>query len=80
MNTQCIKYLASLNTLCNSVAGLVVVLKKTEIKNVDATIEYTQKLITQLQEIQRALLYFKNTPSQRLILSPKPPGSPDGAA
>lgn len=80
MNTLCIKYLARLNTLCNTVAAYITVLRTTEIRNVDATIEYTQKLITQLQEIQRALLYFKNTPSQRLIISPKPPGPPDRPA
>lgn len=78
MNTQyglsvlCIKYLAKLNVLCNSVAALVTVLRSTETKNVDAIIKYNANLITQLQEIQRALVFFKNSPTGTPQF-PKPP-------
>lgn len=82
MNTQygltalCINKLAKLSLLCNSVYALAVVLRSTEAKNVDAVIKYNSQLISELQEIQRTLVYFKNA-------SPCPPQflrPPDGAA
>jgi hypothetical protein len=71
-STQCTKYLAQLNALCNSIAALVTVLRSTEVRNVDAVIKYNSELITKLQEIQRALLYFKNSPPTPST----PPGLP----
>lgn len=77
-STQCIKWLAKLNTTCNSIAALVTVLRFTEISNVDAVIKYNSDLITKLQEIQRALLYFKNTPQK--AIAAVPPEPPKGTA
>lgn len=49
------------------------VLRSTKVTNVDAIIKYNQELITKLQEIQRALLYFKNASSGSNDVPPKDP-------
>lgn len=72
----CIKKLAKLSLLCNSVYALAVVLRSTEAKNVDAVIKYNSQLINELQEIQRTLVYFKNSQTP----PPQFPRPPDGAA
>lgn len=72
LSILCINKLVRLCQLCNSVTALAVVLRSTEAKNVDAVIKYNSQLISELQEIQRALVYFKNaTPAPPQF--PRPP-------
>ncbi len=63
------KYLARLNMACNSLSVLIPTLKQTRIDNVPQIIAYTNELQKHLAEIQRALIYFGNSP-------PKPPDVP----
>jgi hypothetical protein len=63
------KYLGRLNTACNSLSVLIGTLKQTRIEDVPKILVYTNQLQKELAEIQRALIYFTNSP-------PKPPALP----
>lgn len=74
-----LKYLAKLNQLCNYVLATVTVLRSTEVpKDVDAVINHNAKLISQLQDIQRVLIFIKNSSSETPQF-PKPPQGPSAA-
>ena len=70
-----LKYLARLNQLCNYVSATVTVLRSTEVpKDVDAVIRNNAKLISELQEIQRVLIFIKNSSSETpQFPKPRPP-------
>jgi len=75
-STGYVKYVAQLARLCHSVTLLVLAVKGTQVHDVDAIIRYNKELISKLQDLQRALIFFKNAGYPK---KPVPPTPPDAA-